>query len=267
MIRFATADFDATDRSGLRDALRRCALESHHECVGITSFRSVDELILAMERLRKDYFDVVFVRIDKPPHASNSSNFHREMLEKLHAIRESHPNVTLVITSNDTKAAIEAYDLGAVFLLLSSGYDGVRHALTESMLRLGWDNQACLAVRSASRIDNIAIRDIQFVESSKRGPVIHLPGGQTITARGTLKGLYEQLASPAGGSHTDTESLVMAGSSFIVNLDNVIASGKGTLVFASGETIIVPVRKRKEIEELLEAYQAGHARIYAVENA
>lgn len=266
MMRFATVDSNPADRAGLRDALRRCAIEAHHSSVGVSAFGSVDELSSALEQLRTGYFDVAVICADKPRPALNDAASRRPLLLKLEALHDAHPEIIIVLASRDTTAALDAYNLGAYFLLLSGGYEGIQPALAEALAHIGWSERACLAVRSASRVDNVAIEDIQFVESSKRGPVIHLPGGRTVTTRGTLKGLYDQMAERED-CLSEAEPLLMAGSSFIVNLDNVIASGKGALVFADGETIIVPVRKRKDIEDALDAYQTGKADIFAASDA
>ena len=259
-MRFATVDPSPADRGGLRDALRRCAADAHYRSVGVTVFASIDKLAQALECLRPGYFDVAVICVDKPRPALNDATSRKPILQQIAALHRAHPDIALVLASRDTTATMDAYDLGIYFLLLSGGFEGMRATLAEPLAHLGWSDRACLAVRSASRVDNIAIEDIQFVESSKRGPIIHLPGKRTVVVRGTLKGLYERLAER--NDLPETEPLIMAGSSFIVNLDNVLASGKGALVFADGETIIIPVRKRKDIEDALEAYQTGKTDIF-----
>ena len=52
---------------------------------------------------------------------------------------------------------------------------------------------------------------------------------------------------------------VKAGSSVIVNLDNVQSAGKNSLVFPDGSIIIIPIRARKPLQEALEAYRAGES--------
>ena len=155
---------------------------------------------------------------------------------------------------------IGAYHIRAAFLHLPGTYDDLQRVMRTPFAQTGWDHVPCLTIRTSGQVSNVPATDIQFAESSKRGPVIHLPGNRLVVTRGTLKGLYERLESAWGDQAISHDTLlkspfVMAGSSFVVNLDAVVASGQGVLVFADGETIIVPVRKRRDIEQALQDFR------------
>ena len=266
MMRIVVIDNNAAERDRLCDAVTRCAEEAHHAHVNVIAVATLAECAAMLSRLPMDFFDALLCCVDvaggivaRP--ARTDLRDGQTPLEQLTDLSKRYRNLKLVLASRDPAFAREAYRLSANFLLLPGTYENLSQALSEVLSDMGWRRNACLAVRSAGRIDNVAFSDIQFIESSKRGPIIHLPSRQHIVARGTLRSLYERLSEAQkafsrngqGGSTEQQEQLpfVMAGSSFIVNLDNVLASGKGALIFADGETIIVPVRKRKDIEEAL----------------
>ena len=101
-------------------------------------------------------------------------------------------------------------------------------------------------------------------------------------ARGTLQTLYENIVSAerdaeakaqdakaedaeaeggaasegaaVGATRPAARRFIKAGSSFIVNLDNVRSAGEGSLIFADGETIVVPIRKRKAVKDALDSF-------------
>lgn len=249
------------DRSALRDALVRCTERLGLSCPEIVGIESIDEL---RERLARSpagsYRAALWCTRNGIPALTPG---------KVAELRRGHPDLQIVVVSSGNDAALATYGLGITFLPVPIEWEVLEQALWAALAPSGWDRQPHLAVTSPGRVDNVAFSDIQFIESSKRGPVIHLPGRQTVTARGTLKGLYEslnQMREQLEGQVSDPTTqvpagwwpYVMVGSSFIVNLDNVMAFGKGVLVLSDGETIIVPQRRRKELEAALAAYR-GHA--------
>lgn len=264
MMRVALINGNAAERDALRRALRRSFEEAHHTSVDIVAFKSLDALLDALKSTRIHHFDAIFCCVDGL-RGSARQDFEEAVANRngspgaLSTLRTTHPHLHLVIASHDGSIALAAYRLDAKFLHLPGTYDDLKRVMDAPLSRRSWDANPNLAVRSPGQIDNVPINDIQFVESSKRGPMIHLPGNKTIVTRGTLRGLYEKLVEVHldDGPQDVQPAFVMAGSSFLVNLDNVVASGKGALVFSDGETIIVPVRKRRDIELALEAFRHG----------
>ena len=270
MIRFCVVDESPSRRAALRDALTRYAHQVHFDNLSVTGFSTCGELSASCDRVRAGYYDLVLCHLDdnlrRKPRSEGNSTPLLSPLEQLEALREAHPGLPLVLVSSHAEIAMVAYDIGADFLMIPASQEAMRNVLRRALGNVATKLQAHIALRSASKIDNIAIDDIQFVESSKRGPIVHLSSGETIGARGTLRALYDKLAPIAytmqgealvseGESPDRRHPFTMAGNSFIVNLDNVRASGKGALVFSDGETIIVPTRKRKDVEAALAAYR------------
>ena len=260
MMRIILINSNAPERNALRKALDRSVSETHLTSVDIAAFESIDSLLDAHAAGRVHHINVVFCCVDRlkgpsrHPQAADEADSDSPWAF-LELVRERHPRVHLIVASHDASVALNAYRTQAEFLYLPGTYDDLQRVMAKPLSRVGWDQNPSLAIRTSGQVGNVAIADIQFVESSKRGPVVHLPGGKTVTTRGTLKALYERLAAVESIDEDDANAFVMAGSSFIVNLDNVVASGQGALVFSDGETIIVPVRKRKDIEQALQTYR------------
>ena len=261
MMRIALINSAAKEREMLAKAIAHCATDLRHPSVDIACFDDVAAFHDTLVARNPHYFGIVLCCIDRlkglsAPAHNGIVTTSVEPLEFLARLRRRIPTLHLVVASHDSAPAIEAYRLHAAFLYLPGTYDDLKNALRTPLTSTGWDSIPCLSVRTSGQVSNVALPDIQFVESSKRGPVIHLPGGRLVTTRGTLKGLFESLETSleryqeALGEQLKNP-FAMAGSSFVVNLDNVVASGQGVLVFADGETIIVPVRKRKDIEQAL----------------
>jgi len=249
MLRVALVDNDAAERKRLRDALLACFAQAHLANTDVVSYATVGELAAAYARLRHDFFDLAFCSLAGRGFGSKGRPAEIGLLQALH---EAHPHLHLALASQSATDAQEAFNLGAAFLLLPGNAGDLARALHAQTQAFQSRRQTLLAVRTASTVDSVPLDDVQFVESTKRGPMIHLSERRTIVARGTLRALFDQLPISESGS---VPRFVMAGSSFIVNLDNVRAAGKGALVFADGEAIIVPVRKRKDLETALQAWR------------
>jgi len=265
MMRIALINSNAGERDALCKALARCAEDLHHPPADIACFGGIAAFHDMLITRNPHHFDVVVCCIDRlrgltAPTRDGVEASTIGPLDFLARLRRRIPDLPLVVASHDTSSAIGAYHIRAAFIHLPGTYDDLRRVMREPLAHVGWDFAPCLAIRTSGQVSNVPATDIQFAESSKRGPVIHLPKDRLVITRGTLRGLFERLETGWGDKALSHDTLlkspfVMAGSSFIVNLDNVVASGQGVLVFTDGETIIVPVRKRKDIEQALQSFR------------
>ena len=251
MIRIAVCDHDAIQRRRVRDAVERYARETGINNVYVVQFASVEGAVRVAGRMRPGYFDVAFCNID--PTVLEQPDAVSAAIEQARKLREEQPDVRLVIVSNDKSQAIHAYNHDVGFLLMSGTYDDFTRAAADPLAAAARKHSAVMAVKTGRGVQNVVLADVQFVESSKRGPIIHLPAGKTAPVRGTLQTLFDNLSSSEALGPADNR-FVKAGNSFIVNLDNVRSAGEGSLVFADGETIIVPVRRRKDVLDALDSY-------------
>lgn len=265
MMRIALINSNAGEREALCKALARCAEDLHLPPADIACFGGIAAFHDMLVTRNPHHFDAVFCCIDRlrglsVPAREDAAASTIGPLDFLARLRWRIQDLPLVVASHDTASAIGAYHIRAAFLHLPGTYDDLQRVMRTPFAQTGWDHVPCLTIRTSGQVSNVPATDIQFAESSKRGPVIHLPGNRLVVTRGTLKGLYERLESAWGDQAISHDTLlkspfVMAGSSFVVNLDAVVASGQGVLVFADGETIIVPVRKRRDIEQALQDFR------------
>lgn len=266
MIRVAISDRNRADRIRLRDTIERYLREANITNFDIRTFPSAESLGQAIKRRRPGIFSVAAFRLDE---SAEDDSDKPAVLDIVESVREDSPNLPIVLTSKRGEYAKYAYELDAQFLPLDSSYEDAIAVIGAWLSQRLRDKRALfVAVKSKKGIENVSLADIQFVESSKRGPVIHLPEGRSVTAHGTLQTLYENIVS-AGQGDSDTEGesdvagtfavplsrcFIKAGSSFIVNLDNVRSVGEGSLIFADGEAIVIPIRKRKAVKDALQSY-------------
>ena len=177
MIRIAVCDHDVMQRRRVRDAVERYARESNINNVYVVQFATVDGALRTAKRMRPGYFDVAFCNVDastiEQPGTISAA------IEQARKLREEQPDVRLVIVSNDKAQAIHAYNHDVGFLLMSGTYDDFTRAAADPLAVAARKNPAVMAVKTGRGVLNVALADVQFVESAKRGPVIHLPAGKT----------------------------------------------------------------------------------------
>ncbi len=266
MIRVALICRDSDARARVRHAFARCTREQKLRNVDIKAFEDVEGVLQKLSQKRLGYIDYVICCADEELHDEETGS--DLPLQGLHAMRAEYPHLDLDIISANHQDAVFAYELGAGFLSFSGTHDDFKRMVAERLSGIAKREAQCVTVRASGSVSNVVLDDIQFVESSKKGSIMHISNGETVLVRATLQSLFENLAKVAGqekggsaqGLKADPDRpaksfFVMAGSSFIVNLDNVRSAGEGSFVFANGETIIVPIRKRKELKDALAAYR------------
>ena len=196
-----------------------------------------------LERIRPNMFDMVICRIDR-----DSPDFDREQKSMMISnLLEKTPQTRFVLMSSDPNDAICAYNTGALFLSLPLDKEGFHRTIGSALKDVARAKKRPFCTKSPAGVIAMNLNDISFVEISKKGPIIHLPNKKTVTTRGTLQALHNQL-------NGIDERFVRAGGSFIVNLDNMRTIGDSTVVFGDGETIILPTRARKMIRDTYTGY-------------
>lgn len=274
MIRVAICCRDKVNRTRLRKAVERCARDAHVNNVEARTFPQMAELLVAAERFRSDLLDYAIVCVDGFRSDENETTAATEGMsaaeQAILALKSACPDTRLGLVSSEQQDAMLAYRTGAGFCLLTGTYEQFKAMVVPMLQDAAQQKSAYVSVRTSSGVHNVVLEDVQFVESTKRGPVIHLSEGQAVLARGTLQALYGNLTSWPGesGRMNDVapssapatigyaKRFIMAGNSFIVNLDNVRSMGEGSLIFADGEAIVVPIRKRKAVQDAWQSFRA-----------
>ena len=250
MIRVAICEPDKQERLRLRNMLRHCASEVRAANVTADLFASTSPLISALTALRADYYDLVLARLDRE--LGNASEQADAAIPtataQLADVLLANETTVFVAMSSEETNAVAARRLGAQgFLLLPTEYDSFRATVAEPLRRRALAATPTLLVKSRKGLDNVQTGEILFVETVKNGISIHLPGGETIPMRSTLQSLFDRIEGMG--------PFVKAGSSFVLNLDNVRSVGESSVIFADGEAIIVPVRARKPLKDALANYR------------
>ena len=243
MIRLAVCDTHAKARSALRQALGTLAAQEGVSPIAIGQFTSISEAFQRLQGMRGGFCTLLLCNIDYTTEQDDAA---------LMLMKRTLPNTRIVLTSVSPAAAMTAYRAHVDdFILLSDGANEFTRVMKEQIRDITIQRGPTITLKSREGIEVLDANSIFFAETSSSGPLIHLKGGKEVQVRGTLQALYEQMAH-------DTR-FVKAGSSFIVNLDNVQSAGKNSLVFPDGSIIIIPIRARKPLQEALEAYRAGES--------
>lgn len=239
MIHALVYDANQQRRTPLRAAVNNALMSLGSQNHSLLRTGSLEEMKNIVLEAKSGFFEIVVCRID--PTVS-------EALAVLRAIREEDPNVCMVVMADDPKYAVDAYGVGACgYCLVQDGMEGLTRALAPIVERAVDRHSATTGVRCDTGVCNVVLDHIVFVEASRKGALMHLASGETKLVRSTLQTLFEKLA-PKG-------DFVEVGSSFIVNLTNVRQVGdSGAVIFESGDSIVAPIRVRKDLKEAFLAF-------------
>ena len=246
MIRIAICNKDTEEGLQLRGLIDRYALKADMKHVEPYVTNSCVDLQSLLFRVKPDFFDMAICRVD----LMNPPIPREEKVEMMAQLMEWSPHTHFLLISNDPEDAMCSFDVGAKFLQLPVTLDGFMRTIGKTLDEIALDHKRPFAAKSVKGTVTMNLNDITFVETNKKGPIIHLPDTRTVMTRGTLQALYEQL------SKMDSR-FIRAGGSFIVNLDNVRSIGESTIVFGDGETIILPTRARKPVRDAYTAFLRG----------
>ncbi|MGI6221722.1 MAG: LytTR family transcriptional regulator DNA-binding domain-containing protein [Coriobacteriales bacterium] len=239
MIRILTYDGLDSKCGNLRMAVDAVMASLGSRNHGVDRVRTPEDLHETVRKRRSGFFDLLVCCVGTRAD---------DVFAVLQALREEGESAHIAIIAEEREDVRRALAVGAeAFFLSSEGPDGLRRALSPLAADLISQHDDVIGLRLDEGVGNIVIDEIMFVESSKRGAVIHLADGRTPLVRMTLQALFEKLEGHG--------AFVKAGSSFIVNLDNVRSLGDGAIVFPDGESIIIPVRVRKPMKDALSEHQ------------
>lgn len=246
MIRVAICNRTKDEGLRLQALIDRYTKSAGIENVDSLVTDSCSKLLSLLNRLKPNMIDVVVCRIDRDtPDAGRD-----QKVALIRNLTERSPETRFILMSSDPDDAICAYDTGALYLGLPVDKQGFYRTIGMTLEEVAKAKKRPFCTKSSSGVTAMNLNDISFVEISKKGPIIHLPHKQTVSTRGTLQALHDQLSSIDG-------RFVRAGGSFIVNLDNMRSIGDSTVVFGDGETIILPTRARKVIRDVYTEYLTG----------
>ena len=244
MIRVALYDKNAEEARALRRILGHFASANGIASLDIQVGSSYDGFLDIVKRMRPGYFNVALIRV-----SSAGDDVLTRLKNLLDVMNLASPQTEVTLLSNDVSHAFNAYEVGAKFLRAPFDERGFSNTIGKSLLHSAAVNKRPFPVKSGKSVLILNLNDIMFAETSKRGPIIHLGQEKLVPVQGTLQALFGRL-------HARNDQFLRAGGSFIVNLDNIRTANEESVIFSSGETIILPVRSRKPVIEALNAWKA-----------
>ena len=245
MIRIVICDSNRAEGLRLRDAI-----DTYASSCGIFNIEtgvrnSREEFVESLSHFRADFFHIAICHIDDRCAGMSLD----EIGCALKDVRSLTPNTHFIMMSSNPDHAICAYRADADFMLLPLTSAEFVRVVGGALRQAVNEQRVPFAVKLPKGVANMNIKDITFIETSKKGPIVHLPGGETITTKGTLQSLFDNIS-------TISDTFIRASGSFIVNLDNMRVAGKSSVIFGDGEAIILPVRARKPVRDAYVAYQS-----------
>jgi len=239
MIRVLVSDPGSGRRSKLRHVVDVLVGELGARNYGVSCVGAPEDLATAFNRVRKGFYDIVVCRID--------DECAQRTFEALERVREQDQDVSIVVVAEKPDFARDALDVGTEgYSLLEGGSAGLAKILEKPVGKAIARRSSTIGLKTDRGVGNIVVDDILFAESSKKGAVIHLPSDNTMLVRGSLQSLFETLST--------TDGFIKAGNSFILNLGNIRSVGDKSVIFANGESVIVPVRSRTPVKDAFRAY-------------
>lgn len=252
MLRILVCDNEAGERLRLRNAFERVADELGLENLEIVLLPSLEQLEERVTASRADLYDMLVCRVESSERISEGNHAPtqaQEAFKVLARLREGSFEAAIVVISSSPQHAVDAIALEVAGMLPVSGtYETFKNTVSQPLKDIAAAHEGRVCVKSRQGLSNIALDHILFAESTKRGPLVHLPAGKTVLVPGTLQALFDRLS--------EDDRFAKAGSSFIVNLDNVRSLGERSVIFADGEAIVIPIRANKPLREALDTYRS-----------
>lgn len=242
MIRIALYDTNPEECRRLRAVVGRYSTIGGFFNVGIIDGSSYDDFINLIRRSQPGFFNIALIRV-----SPMADDVIEKLANLLSLFNEMSPRTEVIVLSNNADHALNAYDVGAKFLHMPFDEKEFTRTIGKVMFHASAVDKRPFPIKSGKSVVLINLKDIMFVETARRELLIHLPIGDAIPVKGTLQSLFERL-------HELDERFQRAGGSFILNIDNVRSTDEESVMLSNGDTLILPVRARKEILEAIEAW-------------
>lgn len=166
-------------------------------------------------------------------------------IEAARKLRAAGVRTSILFTTSSAEHAMEAFDVHADgYLHKPFDYEVFKHAMSKVSDQLHTEYKT-VEIRVDRMSRKFRIRDICFVETDNHGVQIHCTDN-IYRANITMEGMKELI----GGEN----SFVMCGRSYMVNLAYVEKVEGGVIYMKGKETIIIPVRLKKQIGEQYHQY-------------
>lgn len=222
-------------RHQLKNMLARYSAEEGIE----TEVRFYDKPLAFLQNYRSDA-DIVFVDIKMPG---------MDGMQLAESLRAADKETAIIFTTSFLRYAIEGYAVQASgYLLKPLEYEQFRLTMRRVTSAIGARVNKTITVKDENGVKRIPIKDISFIEVFGRELTIHLATGGSVSTKGTLRGLEEEL-TPYG--------FFRCAHSFFVNLRRVNAVGKSEITI-DGKIIPISRGTKKEFLAALAEYSGNN---------
>ena len=213
------------------------------EIVGNLTFEACSVIpflnpIELLEALEKYSFDLILCDIYMPGIMGTDA---------IQELRDKGNDVHVIFITSSKDHAVDAFALHADnYLVKPFSRQQLSDAITPVLRRVFKERQEFINVKtvegSAVHVD---FSKFCYAETVGHNQQVHLTDGDTFELRQSSSALYEQLQSD--------ERFFKAGSSYILNLDNIRSIRDGVATMVDDTEIVIPIRLRKQVQsEFLE---------------
>jgi len=128
-------------------------------------------------------------------------------------------------------------------------YEDVKNAMDRMKVRF-MNESRNIKVRSDRAELMVKVADIIYVESENHSVIIHLKDDELIKANNSLSEIAQMLANET--------NFTACGRSYFINFNYVDEVTKETFELSNGESILIPVRIRKQMQLDFNSYKVGN---------
>ena len=186
------------------------------------------------------HFDLIFLDIELPG---------IDGMEAAGLMRQFDPGTPIIFVTNLAQYAVKGYEVDALdFVVKPVGYPDFRMKMDKAIRTIERRGRRSLTISSDGSLRVVALDSIVYVDVSNHDLAYHLADGTTLTARGTLSKLSEELASA---------SFVRVSNNCLVNMAHIERIKGSDIVLSTREVTWFSRSRRKAALETIARYLGG----------
>ena len=237
MYRILIVEDEDAAAQALRQAVERFGAE-HGEAFQVTRLSSAVDLD---ERISTAH-DLIFLDIELPGQNGMDAAFD---------LRAHDTSTPIVFVTNLAQYAVHGYSVNALdFIVKPFTYEDFALRMDRAMRVVRQRASRALTVRGRDGLRVFDASQLVFVDMSGHDLVYHLEGGDTVTVRGSMRGLEEEL----GG-----EPFLRVSSGCIVNMGHVRGVADVALMLSTGDTVWISRANKRRCLEAIARHLGGGA--------
>ena len=237
MYRILIVEDEDAAAQALRQAVERFGAE-HGEAFQVTRLSSAVDL----DEHVSGAHDLIFLDIELPGQNGMDAAFD---------LRAHDTSTPIVFVTNLAQYAVHGYAVDALdFIVKPFTYEDFALRMDRAMRVVRQRASRALTVRGRDGLRVFDASQLVFVDMSGHDLVYHLEGGDTVTVRGSMRGLEEEL----GG-----EPFLRVSSGCIVNMGHVRGVADVALMLSTGDTVWISRANKRRCLEAIARHLGGGA--------